>query len=676
MARTALVLDRTRTPRPLAIPGARQKVLNRATAYWKASERAGDEYLRDLSGSGHDARFGSVGSARVMGGLRGKDGYLRLPGVAGNYASTPDHADLDITGDLDVRFELDPRSWSPATAVYIGIHFTSATASNWGVKLRGGQLLDFHYGDGSTWASRAVSSALNLGERERAWVRVTHDVDDGSGNNVVRFYKSSDGVTWTQVGSDQVIAGTVARGVSSSPLQLGAFGSEALTGRVFRAQVRDGIDGTVVFDADFTALADGATSFVEATGKTVTVNSASGADSNDPKLLEHDGEQYVYLPGVAGNYLSTPDSAALDITGDIDLRAEVALDDWTPAASQVLIAKRDDAVISNDYSFMMNSAGALVLHTRKPDDSAWNTATSTVAVAASDGDVLWVRATRASATGTVTFYTSPTGEDGTWTQLGATVATTAEGIRAGTAALEVGSRNAGVNDLLTGKVFRAQVYDGIDGTLVADFNAADASEPFATVTGGAGETWTFNRSDSGRKLAVVDRTMLLFGTDDYLEVADHDDLDIGAGETLTVVLTARMHHDRSQVLIAKATSTSGVPEWLLHKSLTTGRAIFTTDNGTNRIDEHVDGVPLGRLIALSGRRTADARIEALVDGSSGGDSAGPAGTLANSEPVRIAARTGSSGSHADIEFVAAAIFREALSDADLARVADELKAIA
>ena len=48
---------------------------------------------------------------------------------------------------------------------------------------------------------------------------------------------------------------------------------------------------------------------------TYTVNTPSG--------------DYVYLPGIAANYISHPDSAAVSVTGDITLQVEVALDDWT-----------------------------------------------------------------------------------------------------------------------------------------------------------------------------------------------------------------------------------------------------------------------------------------------------------------------------------------------------------
>jgi hypothetical protein len=50
----------------------------------------------------------------------------------------------------------------------------------------------------------------------------------------------------------------------------------------------------------------------------------------------YDGEDFVLLPGASGDYVSTPDAAALDITGDLDLRVRVAMDDWTPAAESIL----------------------------------------------------------------------------------------------------------------------------------------------------------------------------------------------------------------------------------------------------------------------------------------------------------------------------------------------------
>jgi hypothetical protein len=70
--------------------------------------------------------------------------------------------------------------------------------------------------------------------------------------------------------------------------------------------------------------------------------STAGADSNDALFLDWPGDNagnYVYLPGRSGDFMQVPDEAALDITGDLDLRAEVALDNWTPSVTHPLVAK-------------------------------------------------------------------------------------------------------------------------------------------------------------------------------------------------------------------------------------------------------------------------------------------------------------------------------------------------
>ena len=50
-----------------------------------------------------------------------------------------------------------------------------------------------------------------------------------------------------------------------------------------------------------------------------TAGSTTSADSNDPQYLAWDGINFTYTTGVAGNFLSVPDAATLDITSDIDL---------------------------------------------------------------------------------------------------------------------------------------------------------------------------------------------------------------------------------------------------------------------------------------------------------------------------------------------------------------------
>jgi hypothetical protein len=200
----------------------------------------------------------------------------------------------------------------------------------------------------------------------------------------------------------------------------------------------------------------------------------------------------LVLKGFSGQYASTPDTAALSITGDIDIAVRVAMDDWTPAAIQTIVGKRA-AAANYSYYFYVNTTGTLAFGTT-PDGSTISAPSSSVAPTVADNDPLWLRVTRASGTGDTIFYTAPDSSTvpASWTQLGTTRSSTANAIFDGTQAVEIGSTNVGASSLLNGTVYRAIVKDGIDGTTVfdADFDAqaletasfVESSSNAATVT--------------------------------------------------------------------------------------------------------------------------------------------------------------------------------------------------
>ena len=227
---------------------------------------------------------------------------------------------------------------------------------------------------------------------------------------------------------------------------------------------------------------------------------------NRTRIFDPEQIPYVYLPGTSGNYVSTPDNLVLDITGDIDIAVRVAMTDWTPAASQALITKRlSPSNISYAFSVREGAFAGKLLLTTSGDGSTTRNATSSVAVTVSDGEALWVRATRASSSGSTVFYTAPDSPTypTSWTQLGTTISTTAGAIFAGTANLVVGSQSAGTLTMLNGTVYRAIVKDGIDETAVADFDATKfATSASTTCVAETGETWTLNTSGSGTVLVA------------------------------------------------------------------------------------------------------------------------------------------------------------------------------
>jgi hypothetical protein len=218
------------------------------------------------------------------------------------------------------------------------------------------------------------------------------------------------------------------------------------------------------------------------------------------KLSEDtDFDARVLLPGTSGNYASTPDSAALDITADIDIRIKVACSDWTPSSAFDFLDKITSDAAQFSYMLRLNTDGTLVQYWTE-DGSTLRNAFSTVAVGAADGTPKWVRSTldvnNGAAGRDIKFYTS---DDGlTWTQLGTTVTQAGTtSIFSGTASLHIGGERSGVAGILAGKVYYAELRNGIGGAVVAKFDPAnDAENGDTSFVSSTGETWTINQSGS------------------------------------------------------------------------------------------------------------------------------------------------------------------------------------
>ncbi len=417
-------------------------------------------------------------------------------------------------------------------------------------------------------------------------------------------------------------------------------------------------------------------------GHDAQLGSTAGADTNDPLFLPHTGTQYLDLPGATGNYASTPDAAALDITGDIDLRAAVALTDWTPAGARRDVLYKHTA--TTGYSITITPGG--ILRLRWGDGTALVLVDSTVAPSVTDGALLLIRATLDVDNGAsgrdITFYTKTSTPTNThadllvntgWTQLGSVV--TGAGTTSivnSTAALTIG---VGFGSGADGKFYAVTILDGINGTVVFDADFTDRSaltEPFATFTEKSSNaaTVTINRSATGRKSAVVDRPMFLLGTDDYFEVADHANLDFAGNESLTVVGVFRTYDKTpaaNMVLVAKKDDLTTAAGYALYND-TTGVVRALIADGALDDEDDAPAITDGQMFKLAGvRDVAGDDVEGFTDGVGSGTPVtdSTTATLANALPLRIGATSGTAASFFDGEFMGAAIFREALSDAEI-----------
>jgi hypothetical protein len=197
----------------------------------------------------------------------------------------------------------------------------------------------------------------------------------------------------------------------------------------------------------------------------------------------------------------------LSITGDIDIKAKVAMTDWTPAAAQIIVGKRATAS-QKSYFLSVNTTGTLKL-TTSADGSTELGTDSTVATGVADGATKWVRATlqvnNGSSQRVNKFYTSDDGVS--WTQLGTTVTTAGTtSIFDSTSALEIGSVSLGSNNLLNGTVYRAIVqsaYDTADNTTSAVFDA-----DFSTQTADA---LAFTESSTNAATVTINTTRYSYG---------------------------------------------------------------------------------------------------------------------------------------------------------------------
>jgi hypothetical protein len=474
----------------------------------------------------------------------GSLGYVYLPGVSGNNLSVPDSATFDITGDIDLRVQLAMDDWTPASETYFLGNAGGSAGYTIGIQSNGRPILYWY--EGVTLRNQGANATPVITDGSIKWVRATLDVNNGAGQYDVKFFTSNDGTTWTQLGTTITgSTGTTSISASSQVMGIGqmvsGFSFSVLAGKIYRAQILNGIDGTTVLDVNIATdyKSSNLDTFTATTGQTVTVNgvgtvanygtagsllpttvgSSLAADSNDPKFLDHTGTNYVYLPGSITNYLEVPDAAALDITGDIDLRWYGALDDWTPATQNELLAKQ--TLSNRSYKIAINSTG-FVTFQWSADGSTVTTATSTIATGVTDGTAKWVRATldvdNGASGNDVKFFLSDNGTS--WTQLGSTVTNAGvTSIYVGTAPVRIGAIPDIGTTPLTGKVYRAQILNGIGGTTVLDVDTSvittGAATSFTAVTG---QTVTINRSTSGRKTVAVTQPTWLFGTDDYMEV--------------------------------------------------------------------------------------------------------------------------------------------------------------
>jgi len=246
---------------------------------------------------------------------------------------------------------------------------------------------------------------------------------------------------------------------------------------------------------------DGTKSFSTHNGN--TVSSTGIVTENTGPAINSSNSQFVELTGVSGTYVSTPDSAAIPSgngTSDTTWVAWIALEDWTPAADMVIVAKYIQAANQRSFSWRLDDTGSLKLFTSADGTALVVSSESDAITGFANGTGHWVGTTFNDVANTTNFYTSdqPLGtslSDINWVQLGnADISHVSAGIFDSTAPVEVGSNDTGSGALFAGKISRAVVIASTDPTATpaVDFNANDHVTGSTWASSTTGETWTNN----------------------------------------------------------------------------------------------------------------------------------------------------------------------------------------
>jgi hypothetical protein len=242
--------------------------------------------------------------------------------------------------------------------------------------------------------------------------------------------------------------------------------------------------------------------------------------------------------------------------------------------------------------------------------------------------------------------------------------------------LQLGGQNSGLAVNLSGKLYYVQILNGIGGTVVldADFTTGITSggQTSFTESSSNAATVTINRSTSGRKAVAVVRPVWLLGTDDFFEVADNDLLDFGATDSFTLVAVVRQWASltSAQTLIAKATGVVAPAVGYALARDSSGYYGVIGDGVAAPFDYPGVAANSNLNLIAAVRNVATDTITAYQSSSANAGATDTTTlTLANAQVMRIGRLSGASGNYADMELLAAMVFRRALSATELAAIA-------
>lgn len=293
--------------------------------------------------------------------------YLYVP-ISNNGASTPDSVALSLTGDFDFRVRLAMDDYTPAATG----HIITKRVAVWSFRFEvttGGNLKLWWSEDGSATKNETSSVATGLTDGTIAWIRVTMDVDNGASDSDIKFWTSTTdtndhtAVVWSQLGTTQNSGAATSIHDSADEVEFGGAGgtnANPIIGAYYRIVMMNGIDGTVVFDADFTDTAvvtPPYATFAEKSSNAATVTIERKSSGKVATIVNRN----MWLLST-DDFFEVADDAGLDFSGSQDLTVmAVFMTNTVAAGSDILVAKKDDLTTSAGYALLRNATNSRAL---------------------------------------------------------------------------------------------------------------------------------------------------------------------------------------------------------------------------------------------------------------------------------------------------------------------------
>lgn len=602
---------------------------------WALNKGTGGQVLR--------ARYGSVGRAEIRRGV----GWIKPP-TSGNVCSIANAQKPNLTTattiDYIIRHQFDKKASGGGTRL---ISNGSSVTVGFDVYLDG-----FGVPIYQTNAGAGGGSQYPVADGETAWLKV----EWVSGTYVNYYYANdseSEPTSWTLFTTSSL---TLSQAPLSNSLDL-TFGDRTgndrslLDGCMKRVIIR--ADGATVLDVDFTQQNDLTTSFTCTTGQTVTVTAVNAVDTNDPKLLKKTGEDYTYHPNAA--------NFARKITTSLS---------WGTSTSELICKAYVPLSPGNGelFGFRFSGGGSAVLYLGAKELRVGftdNTAAGNFNTVGLVPDSFFNRYTTyrlsySTATKVWTGYVSI--DDGaSWTTIG-TSSPAKDLYTAPNNDLCVGTGSLGVN--------------GAISVLYAEFKTDGVTREtfYSSLCGQTGYGgWVITRTTSGDKLVVVNKSCWLLSTDDFFEILDNPLLDFTNSENFTAIAIVRMHATLStnRIFLSKRLAPNYEGYSLSNYAGATNMTA-DLDEGPSAPDETHTSTPWtnANLVVATLRRTKSSElIEVGVNNTfASASTTGLTNTFENASPLSIGRIDAAAGLYADFELYAAAIYRKALTNAEIASI--------